>query len=307
MNEPARPDLIKGSDGTGPSLSRLTRSEYDYDYTALEQTLSRDVLDAYVHRTRTLFAPTAKKFDDKVNTEWLLRVYLALKFILHATVMATSARYSTERNVQITVPYLIYYMLFNACRAFLMTCPDIEWVGAATARLSHAKAIERTGEILKRLDADLASEVRRKLQAAKDQREMFSYHFPMSGAQGEAGQLIALDDAISVARLLAELAQLNSACLEGAVNRHGKPPFGMQEMEIEELINHARTEGADLVDYVDRAWLRKLVRVHKAPAPVIALVSEGMTEDFFGIWCAGDPQPGDFDPDEDWRVLLDVW
>ena len=307
-NEPPRGHTLIERDEPTPFLSRLTGSQYHYDYTALEATCPEAILKDYVHRTRAMLAPRARAFDGNTHTEWVLRHYLALKFILHATIMATSARYSHGRNVQISVPYLIYYMLFNACRAFLMTCPEIEWEGATTARLSHARAIERTGELLKRLDTPLANDVRAKVQAAKDQREMFSYHFPMSGFEGEAGKVLDLEDAIHVARVLAELAQLNSACLEGAVNKHGKPPFGFVEAQVEELMRYARNDGPDLVDRVDQAWLRKLMRMHTAPAPVIALVTEGMTEDFFGAWCGGDAyKNGDFDPDDDWRTLLHLW
>ena len=52
-----------------PSLARLSGSEFDYEYKRLESMCPTQALVSYVQRTRALFAPIAKAFDDRRNTE----------------------------------------------------------------------------------------------------------------------------------------------------------------------------------------------------------------------------------------------
>lgn len=288
-------------------LDRLSGSEFPYDYERLTAAFSNGGLNAYTQQTRRLFSPIAKDFDDSANTEWLLRSYLALKFILHATIMAGSARYCRTHNVLIAIPYLTYYTLLSACRAFLLTCPDVSWQGVATTEITHSKAINRTSDLIKRVDADVAARLKRSLLAAKDQRELFSYAFPMGGAGGPAAQLLDLEEAILWAGVLAELAHLNSACLEGAVAKHGKGRFKLLEEQAWELMEYRLSDGEEHFDEEDWAWLSKLYSRHQAPVALSALVTEGLTEDFFGAWFDPDGTPGNYDPDDNWSLLMDVW
>lgn len=288
-------------------IDQLSGSQFGYDYDRLTAIFDDATMRAYTEQTRRLFSPIAKAFDDTANTEWLLRTYLALKFILHATIMAGSARYCRSRNVQIAVPYLNYYLLLSTCRAFLLTCPDVTWQGVSTTVITHSKAINQTADLLKRLDADIAVGLKQRLLAAKDQRELFSYAFPMTGAGALETQVPDVEEAIRWAGVLAELAHLNSACLEGAVAKHSQGGFSLLEAQAWELMEHRLSDGEEYFDEVDWEWLSKLYSRHRGPVALTALVTEGMTEDFFGIWADGDAAPGGFDPDKQWKLLLDVW
>ena len=79
-------------------LSDLTGSEFGYDYRAAAQLCSAAQIESYCATTRRLFAPLAKAFSDVRHTEWLVRSYLALKFILASTVLASSAQYAAVRK-----------------------------------------------------------------------------------------------------------------------------------------------------------------------------------------------------------------
>lgn len=290
------------------SLDRLSGSIFVYDYRHLEALCSSETLAAYTQRTRRLFAPVAKSFDDTKNTEWALRSYLALKLILHATIMATSAMYGKGRNLQVALPYLSYYTLFSACRAFLLTCPDVSWTGANTARFSHSQARTLATDLLKRLDTKVSKDASDRLLAARRQRELFSYSFPMSGPASDETAFISAEDAIAWAGIFSELAHLNSACLEGAVAKHcNGRSFGLNDDEAWDLMNHPLEGGEVHFDDGDWAWLGRLFRDHTAPVALTALVTEGLIEDFFGAWSDPDDTEGAYNPDDNWRLLLDVW
>jgi hypothetical protein len=290
------------------SLDRLSGSIFAYEYRHLEALCSSETLADYTQQTRRLFAPVAKSFDDTKNTEWALRSYLALKLILHATIMATSARYANDRNLQVALPYLSYYTLFSACRAFLLTCPDVSWTGANTARFSHSQARTLATDLLRRLDAKVSKDASDRLLAARRQRELSSYSFPMSGPRSDETAFISTEDAIAWAGIFAELAHLNSACLEGAVAKHcvGRS-FGLNDNEAWDLMEHPLEGGEVHFDEGDWAWLSRLFRDHTAPVALTALVTEGLTEDFFEAWSDHDDTEGAYNPDDNWRVLLDVW
>ena len=63
------------------------------------------------------------EMNSLLNSEWMLRTYCASKMIMAATLLLNSAEYSIEKNLLITVPYLQYYAMFCAARAFLYVCP----------------------------------------------------------------------------------------------------------------------------------------------------------------------------------------
>jgi hypothetical protein len=114
------------------TITSLTGSDITYNYRELPECCSDDEIAAYIQRTRELFSPIARAFDNERNTEWFIRSYLALKFVLGATVLANSAEYAEGRNLQVTLPYLSYYTILNCCRSFLLTLPCLDWRGENT-------------------------------------------------------------------------------------------------------------------------------------------------------------------------------
>ena len=87
-------------------ITKLTGSAFAYDYYELPHECSDEEITSYCATTREMFAPIARSFDDQKNTEWLVRSYLALKFVLGSSVLGSSAQYAEEHNLQITLPYL---------------------------------------------------------------------------------------------------------------------------------------------------------------------------------------------------------
>ncbi|WP_206118394.1 hypothetical protein, partial [Rhizobium laguerreae] len=133
------------------AIVSLTGSDFNYHYKELPTRCSDSEIQNYISRTRDLFDPIARAFEDAHNTEWFIRSYLALKYVLGSTVLANSAEYAEERNLQVTLPYLRYYMLLNCSRAFLLTLPCLGWRGEKTIEMTHNNILNLTGDKLKRL------------------------------------------------------------------------------------------------------------------------------------------------------------
>lgn len=101
-------------------INKLSGNSVHYEYQVLEE-LPDESIKKYISRTRQKFSEVAKSFDDNKNTEWLIRNHLALKYILAATVLGTSAQYAKRHNLKVMLPYLNYYMMLNCCQAFVFS------------------------------------------------------------------------------------------------------------------------------------------------------------------------------------------
>ncbi|KGE01865.1 hypothetical protein [Rhizobium sp. YS-1r] len=84
------------------AIVSLTGSDFNYNYKEIPTRCSDSEIQNYISRTRDLFDPIARAFEDGCNTEWFIRSYLALKYVLSSTVLANSAEYSKKRNLQVT-------------------------------------------------------------------------------------------------------------------------------------------------------------------------------------------------------------
>jgi len=125
-------------------ISDLTGSHYPYAYRAVPQLCEMGDIERYCGKTRASFAKIAKRFDDAAHTEWLVRSYLALKYILGATVLASSAEHAKKENLRIVIPYSNYYAMLSCSRAFILTRPDLVWAGLWDIHGATTKRLRRS-------------------------------------------------------------------------------------------------------------------------------------------------------------------
>lgn len=135
-------------------VGKLSGSPYAYSFAELRNVATEQEVRSYCDETRRRFAPIAKGFSDKLNTQWFVRHYLAVKYLLAGSIMLGSAEYSKKRNVQVSVPYCSYYALLLCCRAFVLTVPDLEWKGRASIEKTHQATRNNTLNFLRRLKSD---------------------------------------------------------------------------------------------------------------------------------------------------------
>src|ERR1700733_5088029 len=159
----------------------LTGSDFCYDYHELFYAADEKEVRQYCKVVKGHFAPHAKSLDKKTNAIWVLRHFLAIKFLSAAAVLSGSAEYAFQKNLLLAVPYFNYYTMLNCCRGFLLTCPDVAWTGADTVEMTHSKIINLTCDLVRRVGNDTARQIKEELETARDHRELYSYRFPGSG------------------------------------------------------------------------------------------------------------------------------
>lgn len=291
---------------TDDDIYTATGSDYCIGYRALPSEATLEQVQSYCKRTRDLFVPIAKAFTPEDNSRWLLRHYLAVKFASASALMAGSAIYAYEHNLMMAVPYFNYYTVLNACRAYLMTAPQLAWDGKNTVEMTHEKILNCAADFMRNLDPNRRQSWRVQMGEYRDQRTLFSYRFPLSGPEFIGREALDPTAAIALAQLVAELGALNSECFDGVLKKHVDENMPVAELEDHDWAGVYQLAGEDEADYADLYRFGKLRRSWKRVSPLHILVSDGMMDDLFGSWTNPDQEEDDggFNPDECSNLIL---
>ncbi|WP_246642860.1 hypothetical protein [Rhizobium laguerreae] len=176
--------------------------------------------------------------------------------------------------------------------------------------MTHNNILNLTGDKLKRLGQRHEVTVKPRLLAAKDQRELFSYRFPSTALRIFGDDIVSVDEAIDIARLLTDLAQINLACLESRVGRyHPKRRFGL--LDVDDMWHTMQYDvvTASLIDDEDYSRVAYFVRKYTGPTCLGALATDGLVDEFFSAWSPLNDidDEGAFNADRQCNLLLDIW
>lgn len=133
-------------------LSQFSGSAYAYNDRTIPLFCEEWAIAQYAKSTKRAFAPLMKSMDDIAFTQWITRNYISLKLIMASTVLANTAIRCEEQHLMVTLPYLNYYSMLNACRAFLFTLHDAEWKGLTSVTMTHQNIVNTTANALWRID-----------------------------------------------------------------------------------------------------------------------------------------------------------
>jgi hypothetical protein len=126
-------------------VSNHTRADYEYDYVQINR-VSEDVIARYSSSLIQRFKVRGETPEE--CEEWIVRTYVALKYLLGASVLLSSAQFAIRTNLRIVQPYLLYYALFNSSRALMLVTPEHLWKdGKILDETTHAKTQAVTHDI----------------------------------------------------------------------------------------------------------------------------------------------------------------
>jgi hypothetical protein len=243
------------------------------------------------HCQKTLRQYRALSEATAVTAEWILRPYLALKMLIAATIMFSSLKYSAARGLRIVEPYLSYYALLNTTRALMFCIPSVGWNSGELLNANHSKVMNVTTDHLRTIDDNLATRHVNLWNKTRMARELFPYRFPAMGLRGEIRDVMPnWEDVLSHARVLSEITQVNSECLEGACGHRKLPlddPAMFEDQNTDALLRtfyyyqHKTTSIMDDDDY-DR--LGRIISKAHSPQNIFHLATEGLIEDAFSSW-----------------------
>ena len=221
--------------------------------------------------------------------------------ILASSVMAQSLEFAKERNLRSVVSYLDYYTVLNLLRSILLTHPNVPWGDGGLLSTTHTKSINIACDILSPYSRKLAEQTKKHITHLKAFRELISYRAPSSGDSFPKADI----DVVDICRLFAELAQLQSELIEASFLKNAKGSFSLKADVIYQICEN-KIDGFTFYDKEDHYRMDYLRRKHPMPTNILHAMSEGHVEDFFGSWCPKNKKRGQFNPDNDWRILFDV-
>lgn len=254
-----------------------------------------------------------KKMNSELNSEWIVRHYLATKMILSATVMLSSLDYCIEHNVKISVPYLSYYAVLTCCRAVVFTLPDVKWNNNSFLEMNHSKIRSEIKNCVMKLNQNYANKIYAEINSYKNYRELFSYKFPALGIRNSLEGKFTYDKTVKLCIMLCELAQLNSKEIERYVIKNCLEDIDDWKTLDIEYLKHCFCYELDddsmevIIDDDDWYRIDYIRRKQPFPVSIYYTMSEGMVEDFFGSWRSANEEDDTlYNPDIDWNIIFPV-
>jgi hypothetical protein len=247
------------------------------------------------------YSKITKEWSKYKNSEWICRIYFAAKMILHTTLQLLILKFSDEKNIRLVNSYLKYYALLSSCRAIIMTLPTVDWNEGKITELSHRKIINLTFDYIKKFDLELAEKFRDKINLLKAHRELITYRAPTNGDYNINNDI----DITELCTLIVELAQFNSEILETSIQKNIKDEDCIFMPEYIKQLSIIKVNNYTFFDEEDSYRLNYLSRKWSMPPNILHSMTEGHTEDFFGVWediedifTTGSPS--------DWQIIFDI-
>lgn len=104
-------------------IRKYSQSPYaSPEYTEL-YSFDENEIQKYCEWVKKNYTTIVKDWNVDVNTYWTAKFYLATKFIFITNLFISSFEYAKDKNLKITLPYLIYYSLLTISRCLILTSP----------------------------------------------------------------------------------------------------------------------------------------------------------------------------------------
>ena len=255
----------------------------------------------------------------ELNSEWILRTYNATKLVMASTLLLNSAEYCIERKVFPTIPYLLYYAVFNACRSLIYVAYFSEINSLNNLiEITHSKVLNVAPDIISHLNANISSRIKKTLLSLRNERELFSYVFPANGMTDSPD----LNEIVSICGFLVELAELTGRRIQSFFEKHflsseslrTEASLTWQVVDsdiLSKIYTHDRksVNPQEKITWVDQEdWYRVnyIKRKIKYPCSILFTMTEGMAEDFFGAWLNEEIDDYDFNPDINRSIIFPI-
>ncbi len=293
--------------------------EFEFYYLPKNGILHKEVTN-YCSWVSNNFASICKGgMTSIINSEWILRTYNATKMVMASTLLLNSAKYCIEHGLLITVPYLLYYSAFNACRSLVYVTSFSESNSLDNLiEITHSKVLNIIPDIVARLNKLLSDIIKKQLYELKDERELYSYVFPANGLRNE----LEFDRTVNLCGILVELAELTGRRIQNYIEKKflyneslrniATESWQMLNQNIISKIFAHKTKSIndqEVISWIDEEdWSRVdyIKRKVKYPCSIFLTMTEGMTEDFFGAWCIEDTDTGDFNSLKNWNIIFPI-
>ncbi|WP_418187126.1 hypothetical protein [Aliarcobacter lanthieri] len=297
--------------------SKLAGKDWIYNFRKLYNYIDEVENNKCISSLQKQYANILKSYSKEKNSEWICRIYFSAKMILHTTLQLLSLTFSEDKNVRLVSSYLKYYALLSSSRALIMTLSTIEWNDGKITEISHSKIIKITIDFVKNFDKELSKRLENVFKILKSHRELITYRAPTIGSNIISNHFqdnyledvgIEINEVIYLCTVLAEFAQLNSEIFEKSVLKHADDEnFELLDVYINQL-SIINVNDMNFFDKEDFYRLNYLKRKYPVPTNILHVMTEGLTEDFFGAWEADEYEDELFTTGSpsNWGIIFDI-
>lgn len=270
-----------------------------YNFKQLNEKFSVNEIANYKGKLKGQFSKLTKNWSDELHSEWTARMFLSAKMIYSSTLLLNTLDFSKRRNIRVIEPYLLYYSIFNCCRALTFSHPTQIWRNGNLISDSHNRVIINSTEIVARINNEVSIGLLDLIKRTKDYRELFSYKYPADGLRKEKlFRDVNIEHISKQCNLICEIAQFNSECFQFSFDKNCLTKnYSLDEEKLKDCFSY-KGDNYSLTDDEDTYRISYIMRKVKRPYNIYYTMTEGMTDDFFGSWIASDEDDADsFDPD----------
>jgi hypothetical protein len=238
----------------------------------------------------------AKRWGAERNAEWMVRSYLALRRMISATVLLSSARAARRGKRKPPTSDQVFEGLLEAARASILLLPDQPWSRGELARHPHERVFQLARGSVTDIDPLQGARVSQALEGAMAYRRMSLLRVQAEGGPKPQVPRLRSDPSTPAARFLCELTQWRSEVLGRVLSERLDPPIGW-DFAVLGAAASPSAMGEAILDDADARRIGGLMGAVPYPHDIWSLMRHHLGDDAAG-----------FVPDvSDAEVEMDGW
>jgi len=253
-----------------------------FPYAEIPARIPEDVLRGYAKELRKRCERLTKRWGAERNAEWMVRSYLALRRMISAATLLSSARATRKGKRKPPTSDQVFDGLLEAARACILLLPDQPWDRGGLARHPHERVFQVARDSVREIDRLQGAWMAKTLEGAMAYRRMSLLRAAGEGEGGPQQPRLRSDPSTPAARFLCELTQWRSEVLGRVLGERLEPPIGWDFAVLGSAASPSAM-GEAILDDGDARRIGGLMGVVPHPEDVWTLLKERLGDDAAGL------------------------
>ncbi len=259
-----------------------------FPYAEIPARIPEKVLRDHAKDLRKRCERLTKQWRAERNAEWMIRSYLALRRMISATMLLSSARATRKGKRKPPTSDQVFEGLLEAARACILLLPDQPWSRGELARLPHERVFQVARDSVREVDRLQGAWMGKAVEGAMAYRRMSLLRAGADGAPGAQVPRLRSDPSTPAARFLCELTQWRSEVLGRVLSERLEPPIGW-DFAVLGAAASPSARGEAILDEADARRIGGLMGAVPHPQDIWTMMRHHLSDDADGLV----PDPGD--------------
>lgn len=284
--------------------NEFAKRKWFYQFRTLNSICSEDDFEKWWKKKHQALAKYTKNWDDKKQSEWIIRNLLSAKMIMSSTLKINSLDFAISSNLKVVESYLEYYSVLQSMRALILNLYSQDWKDATLLNQNHHSLINTVCSLIMELNPEIGNQFKENITRLKANRELVSYRAPSSGIRWKDPNV----DIKFICTIFCELAQVFSEMLEEILLKKGNSIY---ELKLEEftILYNPKIDNFIFPDNEDMFRVEYILRKNPRPTNLLHILTEGHVDGFFEAWLSSEDETTDssiFNPATNRTIIFDL-